>query len=89
MKLNCWDYMNCGREVDGANVATRGICPAWSYWTFQGKNGGFRAGRYCWNVAGTFREGEPLCTHAAEFGSCTKCDFYRLVEKEEGKNFAA
>ena len=89
MKLNCWDYTRCGREIDGANAATQGVCPAWTYWTFQGKNHGLRAGRYCWNVAGTFREEEPLCTRATEFGDCRKCDFFQLVKKEEGHNFAA
>lgn len=89
MKINCWDYMKCGREVDGTQVAALGECPAWSYWTFQGKNSGFRAGRFCWNVAGTSQEGEPACSRAAEFGDCCKCDFYQLVMKEEGANFEA
>lgn len=89
IKMNCWDYMHCGREIDGTAVPTKGVCPAWSYWTFQGKNDGFRAGRYCWNVAGTSREGEPMCERASEFGDCKKCDFYRLVKKEEGSGFVA
>ena len=89
MKINCWDYMHCGREIDGPNAAELGICPAWAYWTFHGKNGGFRGGRYCWNVAGTFREGEILCDHAAELGDCSACDFFKLVKQEEGSGFVA
>ncbi len=81
--------MRCGREVDGVNEAAMGVCPAWSYWTFQGKNRGLRAGRYCWNVAGTFREDEPRCSHAEEFGSCAECGFYQLVKEEEAGNFEA
>ncbi|MFC1543319.1 two-CW domain-containing protein [Candidatus Neomarinimicrobiota bacterium] len=87
MKTNCWDYMDCGREIDGVNEATLGSCPAWTYWTFHGINHGTRGGRYCWNVAGTFREGKPLCTHAAKFKYCNNCDFYCLVQSEEGNTF--
>lgn len=89
MKINCWDYMNCGREVDGTQVTTQGECPAWSFWTFQGKNNGLRGGRYCWSVAGSDREGEPACTNVADFGDCSECNFYQLVKKEEGSNFVA
>ena len=27
-KLNCWEFKNCGRQPEGFNVESMGLCPA-------------------------------------------------------------
>lgn len=82
-KLNCWEYMKCGREPGGINAAGRGVCPAAAAATFDGINLGTKGGRICWLVAGTFCEGIVQGTYAEKKQSCRECDFYRLVQSEE------
>jgi len=89
MKTNCWDFMNCGREIGGIAVEKLGKCPAMTYISYNGTNGGFRSGRYCWYVAGSFQKKDPECTHLSEIENCIFCDFYKLVQEEEGENFHA
>ncbi len=57
-KLNCWEYMKCGREPGGEKADELGICPAAADSSFDGLNRGKNAGRICWAVAGTFCSGE-------------------------------
>ena len=85
-KLNCWEFMNCGRQP-GGDKATEFICPAATDTRFNGKNSGTNAGRTCWQVAGSFCKEQAKGTHAREIGNCIKCDFFWLVVKEEGDNF--
>ncbi|MCL5022343.1 MAG: ATP-binding protein [Nitrospirae bacterium] len=67
LKVQCWEYMKCGRERDATMK-----CP--SYPNF---------GRICWVVAGTFCEGKVQGTYAQKYEDCKKCEFYRKVEKKE------
>ncbi len=83
-KLNCWEFMKCGRETDGTQVAEMGICPAVTDTSAIGLNGGKNGGRICWAVAGTFCDGEVQGTFAKKRGSCMTCDFFKTVEVEEG-----
>ena len=87
MKMNCWDFMNCGREVDGSMVKSLGNCPAFTFTSFQGTNNGFHSGRYCWYVAGTYSKTEPKCSHLHKIEDCSKCSFLKLVKNEEGAMF--
>ncbi len=81
---NCWEYKRCGREPGGNKVKEQGICPATIAKGLDGVNRGKNAGRACWVVADTFCEGEIQGMFVNKYASCTKCDFYQLVEKEEG-----
>ncbi len=83
-KQNCWEFKQCGRESGGANVEELGVCPAATDEQLRGVHDGKNAGRACWVVAGTFCEGEPQGTFVEKYASCTQCDFYDLVLKEEG-----
>ncbi len=83
-KLNCWEYMKCERGPGGKKIAEHGICPASSEDTFDGINEGENAGRVCWAVAGTCCGGKIQGTFAEKRVSCTTCDFYQHVQKEEG-----
>ena len=42
-KMNCWEFMRCGREAGGRNIDQLGICPAYP-----------EEGQRCANVVGTF-----------------------------------
>lgn len=86
-KVNCWEYMQCGREYGGAKEAEMGICPAVTNFPYAGKNGGRSAGRICWRVAGTFCHDELQGTYAKKMMSCGRCNFFLLVRSEEGRTF--
>lgn len=88
MKKNCWEIMGCGRELGGQRVAEAGVCPAASIKKADGINSGKNAGRICWAVAGTVCDKGihgDMARKSKE--SCLECEFYKLVEREEGKHF--
>jgi tRNA A-37 threonylcarbamoyl transferase component Bud32 len=82
-RLNCWEYMKCGREPGGTKVDEFGICPAAADLSFDGINSGICGGRICWAVAGTFCDGKVQGTFAEKRESCMSCDFYKTVQEEE------
>jgi len=45
------------------------------------------AGRACWVVIGTLCGGAVQSEFADKLGNCMKCDFYKLVQKEQSSNF--
>jgi len=83
-KLNCWQYMKCGREPGGVNAADLGVCPAAADISFDGINRGRNAGRFCWAVAGTFCGGKVQGSFAEKRSSCFSCEFFHEVRAEEG-----
>lgn len=83
-KLNCWEHMRCGREPGGRNEAELGTCPSATEARFDGYHGGRNAGRACWVVAGTMCGGEVQGTFAKKCAYCIDCDFYKMVNDEEG-----
>jgi phosphoserine phosphatase RsbU/P len=85
--VNCWELKRCGREPGGAKVGELGVCPAASEALFDGFFHGRNSGRACWVVAGTFCKGEIQGIFAQKYRDCRKCDFFRLVQKEEGPTF--
>ncbi len=84
---NCWEFMNCGRQLGGINVEELGECPASQDTSFDGYNGGKNAGRICWAVAGTFCRGKKQGTFAEKLSNCLSCNFYNLVKKESSYAF--
>jgi hypothetical protein len=86
-KVNCWEFKKCGREANGANVKSLGVCPASREAKLNGVHGGSRAGRSCWVMAGTLCKGEVQGTFAQKYQNCSQCDFYVAVRKEEGNGF--
>ena len=83
-KINCWEYMRCGRERGGAAAEELGVCPAAVDATFDGINSGVCAGRFCWAVGGTLCGGVRQGTFARKRDSCVECHFYQRVQAEEG-----
>lgn len=82
-KINCWEYMCCGREPGGKKVEDLGVCPASTAKRADGANSGKNGGRVCWVIAGTRCGGEVKGTFATQFKDCLKCEFFKLVCKEE------
>ena len=82
-RINCWEFMKCGREPGGKKARRLGICPAAVDTTFNGFNEGTNAGRLCWLVAGTFCDGKVQGTFAEKCISCKQCKFYRTVHSEK------
>ena len=83
-KLNCWEYMKCGREPDGVNSEKLGTCPASIVEMYTGVNSGINAGRFCWKIVGTMCFETIKGTSALEIISCTQCPFFKKVRNEEG-----
>ncbi len=85
-KVNCWEFMKCGRGP-GENGTESGGCPAATGKGLDGVHGGKNAGRACWVVAGTMCRGEVQGTFAKKYKNCGKCTFYIKVRLEEGFTF--
>jgi serine/threonine protein phosphatase PrpC/CRP-like cAMP-binding protein len=83
-RINCWQYMRCGREPGGARAAELGVCPAAVDASFDGINAGTCAGRFCWAVSGTLCGGKRQGTFARKRATCLDCTFYQRVQFEEG-----
>ncbi len=83
MKMNCWEYKNCGREAGGRNAEELGICEATRETRLNGVHGGTNAGRACWVVKNTLCGGSVQSNLAVKLGQCVTCDFYKSVMTEE------
>ncbi len=86
-KTNCWDFMKCGRELGGKQVAKLGVCPASTERKLDGTHHGRNAGRSCWVVAGTLCKDQVQGVFAKKYGECAKCRFYLHVKGEEFPRF--
>ena len=53
MKINCWDFKECGKKANGNHTKEHDTCPAFLNSKLDGIHGGTNAGRACWIVAGT------------------------------------
>ncbi|PIQ90880.1 MAG: hypothetical protein COV71_02165 [Candidatus Omnitrophica bacterium CG11_big_fil_rev_8_21_14_0_20_41_12] len=88
-KLNCWEFMKCGRGVGGKNTKEFGVCPVVLEVKASGIHGGQTGGRCCWAIAGTFCGGEVQGTFVEKFKNCKDCPFYLIVSQEEDQYFTA
>ncbi len=86
-KINCWDFVKCGREFGRENDAKYDICPASIDSSVDGLNGGKNGGRICWAIVGTLcgKKIQGLC--AKKLLSCKSCNFFKTVKREEGEHF--
>lgn len=87
MKLNCWEYKKCGRQIGGEKVKELGVCPAAVEPKLNGIHEGQNGGRTCWVISGTYCKGQVQGTFAQKFENCKACDFYIKVKNEEGAKF--
>ena len=63
--MNCWEYMECGRELGGSRAEELGVCPAYPD---NGSN--------CARIAGTLCGGQVQGTAAMKLGACIKCQYF-------------
>jgi hypothetical protein len=72
MKIDCWEFNDCGRVPGGYNVKEMGLCPAgneiWCDEVQKSKS----SGKFCWSIA---VDGK-LCKN------CGECKYY-LKERAE------
>ncbi len=83
MRVNCWEYKQCGRQEGGMHVNDLGVCPAATEHRLDGVHGGMNAGRACWVIAGTLCQGLVQGTFANKYAGCNVCDFYHAVKQRE------
>lgn len=87
--LNCWEYMQCERELGGRRVAELGVCPVSENKTVDGLHKGKCGGRACWAIGGTLCGGKVQGSFASKIKNCMECDFYNMVKTEEGDCFSS
>ena len=83
-KLNCWEVMACGREPGGKKALESGTCPTAVDKSFDGIHSGKCGGRVCWAVEGTLCGDCQQGSFAEKRASCLECDFFQMVQEEEG-----
>jgi hypothetical protein len=83
-RLNCWDFRKCGRETGGIREPKSGVCAAATEEKFDRINRGRNGGRVCWLIRQMLSERKHK---GVGMMNCCRCDFFRLVEKQEGPNF--
>ncbi len=83
-KMNCWEFVGCGRELGGDNVEESGVCKVVLETSADGINGGKNGGRICWAISGTFSEEKIEGYYAKKLLSCRSCSFFKKVKDEEG-----
>jgi hypothetical protein len=84
MAINCWEFKNCERGVDGAKVRELGICPATVATEADGFCGGKNGGRGCAYIVGSFCSGIFQGSVADEAKECFRCDFFLKLKQEHG-----
>lgn len=85
-KLNCWEFIQCGREKDGAKAGELGICPANTTEILHAVHDGQNCGRACWVMEGTLCSATVQGPFQDKFKKCIRCAFFHYVEAQEGKN---
>ena len=79
--INCWEFKNCGREPNGKNASTYGVCPVTTASNVDGIHDGKNGGRCCWVI---IPDGHPTQKNLGFCNGglyeCIKCDFYALVK---------
>ncbi len=84
MKKNCWEFKKCG--LDAWNMKGSS-CPVLNEARLHGTHEGTNAGRACWVVQGTQCNGKVQGTFAQKYMTCSRCDFYQEVQKQESQKF--
>jgi len=84
-RINCWEYMSCGRQPSGRRVTMVGPCPAATATELDGINNGKAGGRFCWTVDGTLCPGNGK----DRIARCVHCPFMCEVAMQEGEFFVA
>ncbi len=84
-KENCWEFIQCGKEVGGKNLNGGPPCPASLELRLHGSNDGFNGGRACWVVENTHTTSDFGGVFTNKLAVCKQCEFYQLVHEEQGE----
>ncbi|OGR01498.1 MAG: hypothetical protein A2511_02250 [Deltaproteobacteria bacterium RIFOXYD12_FULL_50_9] len=86
-RLNCWEFIQCGRERNGARTVELGVCPASTDSRLDNFHLGVNGGRICWLVDGTLCDvsvrGNSCAGKVEKIRRCLKCGFYNHVKTQE------
>ncbi len=82
-KINCWEFMKCGRELGGEKTEELGVCPAATSPYADGLNGGINGGRICWAIVGIYSCHIGKASLSQKKVLCSDCAFYKKVLSEE------
>ncbi|HET6516034.1 MAG TPA: hypothetical protein VFG09_12800 [Thermodesulfovibrionales bacterium] len=83
-RINCWEFMKCGREINGERAKDLGVCAAAANPQADGINGGINGGRICWALVGTYSCHAGKSLFSEKKNLCFDCEFHRRVLSEEG-----
>lgn len=83
-KVNCWEFIKCGREKNGIKAKAVGICPVATESSAHGLNGGENGGRMCWVVSDVCCNSKIQCSDGRLKDTCFSCDFLNKVINDEG-----
>ena len=87
LKLNCWEFIKCGREPGGCHAGDLSVCPATQFKALDGTHGGINAGRACWIVAGIPCQANMPGIQDLKCLDCHDCEFHLFVREEESWHF--
>ena len=82
-KMNCWEFMKCGRQAGGEN-ADEQPCSIATENSADGLNGGINGGRMCWVISENCCEYTEKASNTQRRSSCFQCEFRYKVLIEEG-----
>jgi hypothetical protein len=83
-KLNCWEFMKCGRHIGKDKTDKSDVCPVATAISADGLNGGVNGGRICWVIATTCSEKHIHCLNYKRKDPCFSCEFrYKVMMEEE------
>ncbi len=82
-KLNCWEFMKCGKEPGGSRTEESGVCPIASEASADSLNDGINGGRLCWVIADICNY-KIKCSATHHNSSCFSCEFRYKVMADEG-----
>ena len=83
-KLNCWNFMNCGRYPGGPKEHELGICPVTINTDMDGFLDGRAAGRACAYIEGSLCGGNIQGDYLSKKKHCEKCHYYKALRGEFG-----
>jgi hypothetical protein len=87
-RKNCWEMKRCGREPEGKNATSLGVCPAALPSKYDGINGGKYGGRLCWTVTGTFNDRiQPKNDDAKHLEKCIVCYVLKQIVRDKKRDF--
>jgi hypothetical protein len=83
-KLNCWEFMKCGRHAGKDKNGKSDVCPVAAEKSADGLNGGVNGGRICWVIADLCCKKWIQCSNNKRKDPCFSCEFRFKVMMEEG-----